>query len=109
MSDKLAEWLRLNNMSPGDLALMLFGDREHRPVVFRYIKGHRIPRREIMDRIISLTNGFVTPNDFYRNVTTERPTDAIVNNTRKQKNETVADISKPARQIGSVVRRGSKR
>jgi hypothetical protein len=108
MSDKLREWLRLNNMTPGDLTLKLFGNRDNRMMVHRYLKG-RVPTPEIMARIISLTEGYVQPNDFYKSHTTELENKPPDNNTRKRKNETVADISKPARKLGAVVRRGTKR
>ena len=33
--------------------------------LYRYINGERIPKREIMDRIVRATCGRVTPSDFY--------------------------------------------
>ena len=32
---------------------------------YRYLRGERIPRPEIMRRISEITNGQVTPDDFY--------------------------------------------
>ncbi|MGE3932382.1 MAG: helix-turn-helix domain-containing protein [Rhodospirillaceae bacterium] len=36
-----------------------------RMTVWRYRTGRRIPPREVMARILALTGGAVTPNDFY--------------------------------------------
>jgi hypothetical protein len=45
-----------------------FADRLGKPLttIWRYINGERIPSREIMSDIITLTKGEVTPNDFYK-------------------------------------------
>lgn len=34
--------------------------------VWRFRQGARIPRRETMQKIVDLTGGDVTPNDFFR-------------------------------------------
>ncbi len=36
--------------------------------VGNYVSGSRLPRPDIMQRIVSATDGLVTPNDFYRGV-----------------------------------------
>lgn len=108
MSDKLAEWLGSNNLTAGDFAEMLFGSRKHRPNVHRYIKGIETPSRRNMERIISLTNGYVQPNDFYKQLTTEpRQKAATNNNTRKHKNENVRDKIElgKANPFGATLRR----
>ncbi len=33
--------------------------------VYRYLSGERIPRPEVMERIVAATGGEVRPNDFY--------------------------------------------
>jgi hypothetical protein len=36
--------------------------------IMRYIRGTRIPNKEIMKVIFNKTNGKVTPNDFYQEI-----------------------------------------
>ena len=59
---KLATYLDAN-----DLTLAEFGERigVSFQAVARYAAGERIPRRDVMLRIASVTKGLVQPNDFF--------------------------------------------
>lgn len=35
--------------------------------IWRYARGHRIPRKAVMARIVEATGGAVQPQDFYEN------------------------------------------
>ena len=60
---KLNEYLTQNDLSPGEFAEML---GEKPPItVYRYLDGSRIPNKETMCKIASLTGYQVMPNDFY--------------------------------------------
>lgn len=58
----LRRYLDANDISVADFADMLGVTVQ---AVHRYINGDRIPRREVMDRIVRSTVGRVTPNDFF--------------------------------------------
>lgn len=57
----LGEWVRTKGMSHDDLAARLGCDRS---TVSRYVSGHRMPRRPVLERITEITGGEVTANDF---------------------------------------------
>jgi hypothetical protein len=59
---KLAEFLSLSKMTQADFARATGLSQQ---VVGRYVYGHRVPRTEAMARIVAVTRGAVTPNDFY--------------------------------------------
>jgi predicted transcriptional regulator len=39
--------------------------------LYRYMAGERIPRRSVLERIVSLTGGAVRADDFYSSTTDE--------------------------------------
>jgi len=59
---KLADWLFENSMTPGQLRRMLGG--VNRSTVHRYLMNTRIPRPEMMRRILRITQNRVTLMDF---------------------------------------------
>jgi transcriptional regulator with XRE-family HTH domain len=59
---KLKKWLKINNSTIKHFAAELGVSCKQ---VHKYIKGEAIPRYELMILIFELTNGEVTPNDFY--------------------------------------------
>ena len=58
----LQEWLDFSQTSRADFAAMM--DRDP-TTIQRYIAGKRVPGREDMQKIHTLTEGLVTPNSFY--------------------------------------------
>lgn len=58
---KLDEYLNKTGMTHSDFAKLIGCEQ---PTVTRYVKG-RIPSRDVILRISQVTNGAVTPNDFY--------------------------------------------
>lgn len=57
-----------NYLSLHSLSFSEFGRRigtQHARTVERYAKGQQVPNREMMARIVEVTNGDVTPNDFF--------------------------------------------
>lgn len=58
---KLSEWLEQHSMSESSFADKL---GVHRSTVGRWCDGETIPRRDQFPRIVELTLGEVTPNDF---------------------------------------------
>ncbi len=60
----LEEYLEANSISVEKFARKIRAGS--RAVVYRYIgKNRRIPREDMMEKIVRATNGAVTPNDFY--------------------------------------------
>lgn len=59
---KLTDWLELKDKSPYWLAPKLGVEPA---TVYRWIDGTRFPRREAIEKIVALTNGAVTANDFF--------------------------------------------
>jgi hypothetical protein len=59
---KLSKYLSDNRIDQQDFAKSI---RVRPPSVSRYVKGERIPRREIARRIAKATLGMVTISDFY--------------------------------------------
>lgn len=59
---QLADYLAKQNISRSDFADAI-GVKE--PSVSRYITGKNIPERDVMRKIVSVTAGNVTANDFY--------------------------------------------
>jgi transcriptional regulator with XRE-family HTH domain len=69
---KLGEWLTAKRMSHEEFASRIGSDRS---TVTRYVSGERMPRREMMGRILAETGGDVTANDFMteRDASADRP------------------------------------
>ena len=61
---KLDEYLRQEGISPTEFGKML--GLKSRTSVPRYLSGERRPREAIMKKIVSLTDGLVTPNSFFQ-------------------------------------------
>jgi transcriptional regulator with XRE-family HTH domain len=59
---KLGDWRRAKGLTQEDLGAKLGCEK---PTVARYEAGTRIPERDTMRRIYVVTDGAVTPNDFY--------------------------------------------
>lgn len=59
----LREWMTETETSQSGLTRML-GLTNSR-TVHRYVHGERIPRADIMRKIVVITGGAVTANDFY--------------------------------------------
>lgn len=60
--NKLKQFLKDNNMTQRAFAKTL---NISEMAVYYYLKGKRIPNRDIMQKITELTNGYVTANDFF--------------------------------------------
>lgn len=58
----LANWLKSQALNQGAFAAKIGATQT---AVSRYCSGKRIPPRHIMRRIVEVTDGAVTPNDFY--------------------------------------------
>ena len=58
----LAEWIVAVDKSAADAAADIGVDVS---TMRRYLRGERIPERDIMRRIFVVSNGQVTANDFY--------------------------------------------
>lgn len=58
---KLREWIE-NNSTPKNVAKHVGVDAV---TVRRYMRGDRIPTKDVMVKIFNLTSGQVEPNDFY--------------------------------------------
>ena len=61
---RLGDYLELRGMTLAGFAKEI--DVANGKVVERYAKGARIPRRDIMLRIVAATSDAVGPADFYR-------------------------------------------
>lgn len=60
----LEEYLETNSISVEKFARQIRAG--NRTVVYRYLgENRRIPRADMMEKIVKVTNGLVTPNDFY--------------------------------------------
>ncbi len=59
---KLARFLIAHQMTPAAFARLIGVTRN---AVHRYVRGERMPAPEVMERIVQVTEGAVTPNDFY--------------------------------------------
>ena len=59
---KLRDFLADRNLSEAELGRLLGVGQA---TVNRYIRGERIPRPEVMRRIVEVTEGKVGPADFY--------------------------------------------
>lgn len=59
---KLADYLKSNDLTEKD-----FGDLigKSQAAVNRYCQGERIPGKDVMTRIVTVTGGQVQPNDFF--------------------------------------------
>ena len=58
---KLGEYLRREAITQEAFAAMI-GVAQN--AVSKWVHGHRMPRRAVLERITEITNGSVTPNDF---------------------------------------------
>jgi transcriptional regulator with XRE-family HTH domain len=71
----LAEWLQKNGVSQDEFADRIKCDRTS---VTRYVNGRRMPRREVLARIVAETSGAVTANDFLKpEVFSPAPSEAV--------------------------------
>lgn len=55
-------------LSDNDISIPQFAQKigaANRTIVWRYVNGIRRPSKEMLARIYDVTNGAVTPNDFY--------------------------------------------
>jgi len=59
----LLQWRKSKKMSRAELAKLL--GLSNPTVIYRYETGARVPRPEIMKRIVQLTKGEVSANDFF--------------------------------------------
>lgn len=60
---KLISYLEQSEISYARFAEMI--GASNGKVVHRYARGEQIPSRDFMARIVEVTGGAVTPNDFY--------------------------------------------
>ncbi|MFC5423241.1 helix-turn-helix domain-containing protein [Bosea eneae] len=58
---KLAEYLRTRDMKPAEFARIV---GTHRQNVSRWMNGIAVPRPDDLRKILEVTDGKVTPNDF---------------------------------------------
>lgn len=59
---KLADYMNLHGFGPSEMARRL---NVNHATVIRYRDGGRVPEPEVMRRIVEVTEGAVTPNDFF--------------------------------------------
>ncbi len=59
---KLIDFLRITGLSARQFA---FGIGVSPQSLSRYLHTGRVPRGQVMERIVAVTKGAVTPNDFY--------------------------------------------
>ena len=59
---KLETYLRQNKIATATFAAAIEVSVQ---ALHRYLYGARFPRREVLERILSVTMGAVTPNDFF--------------------------------------------
>jgi len=72
---QLSEWLQKHGVSQDEFADRIKCDRTS---VTRYVNGRRMPRREVLARIVAETSGAVTANDFLApEYTTRAPSQAV--------------------------------
>lgn len=62
MCEKLKQWMTNSNRTGISLAAELDTSQA---TVSRYLTGERIPNADAMRQLYVLSNGFVSPNDFY--------------------------------------------
>jgi transcriptional regulator with XRE-family HTH domain len=60
---KLSDFMELKRLNDAEFARQL---GRSTAAVWHYRKGSRIPRPDTMARIVALTNGAVTANDFFK-------------------------------------------
>lgn len=65
---KLADYRKQRSLTLAELAGQV-GVSE--VAMSRYENGHRIPGRDVMARIVAVTDGAVQPNDFYPSPATQ--------------------------------------
>lgn len=59
---RLSDYLEKNRLTQTEFAKLIDADQGQ---IARYISGDRLPRRDVMQKIIDATAGAVTPNDFF--------------------------------------------
>jgi hypothetical protein len=59
---KLADWLEAHSITDARFGEMIGAARQ---AVHRYRAGGRVPDKVMMSRIVKVTGGAVSPNDFY--------------------------------------------
>lgn len=59
----LSDYLKANELTLTEFARRI--GTSHARTVERYAKGQQVPNREMMTRIVEVTGGAVTPNDFF--------------------------------------------
>jgi predicted transcriptional regulator len=60
---KLQKWLKTNEIKVIDFAQVYWVDQTG---CYKYIEGSTFPRRNVLSKILKVTNGDVTPIDFMR-------------------------------------------
>ncbi len=60
---RLDDWCALSNVTPAQLQRKL--GLQSRVSTYRYLRNERTPAPDVMRRIYDVTNGLVTPNDFF--------------------------------------------
>jgi hypothetical protein len=78
---KLENYLEEHEISTDRFAEMI--NVSNRMTVHRYLKGQRIPRPAIMNRILSATNGNVGPQDFFTSL--KKKKNKLTNNFSMEK------------------------
>ncbi len=69
---KLADFMTAHGLGPSEMAKRL---GVNHATVIRYRDSQRRPDSDVMARIFEVTNGSVTPNDFYDFVPTPAPSE----------------------------------
>lgn len=59
---KITDWLTTNKISDAEFASRIGVSRQ---ALWRYKSGERIPKRDIIERILHETDGEVRPADFF--------------------------------------------
>ena len=64
---KLSQWLKKEGLTHDDFLLYLQNNNTHvsKGAIDKWCNGQRIPRKNDMIKISTVTNGEVTANDFY--------------------------------------------
>lgn len=60
---RLSDYLEKNRLTQTAFAELIGADQGQ---IARYVSGERLPRRDLMQKIIDATDGAVTPNDFFQ-------------------------------------------
>lgn len=60
---RLGDYLERHRLTQTEFAKVIGADQGQ---IARYVSGERLPRRDVMQRIIDATHGEVTANDFFK-------------------------------------------